>query len=46
MAQLDRKEWVIRHGRASRRIVNAIEKAIETKVRQESRKAARATDDS
>ena len=37
----DYKEWVIRHGRASRRIVDAIEKAIETKVRQEARKACR-----
>jgi len=37
----NRKEWVIRHGRSSRRCVNAAEKAIEVKVRQAGRKACK-----
>jgi hypothetical protein len=35
------KMVVIRHGRASRRAVNRIEKALESKVRQAGRKACR-----
>lgn len=35
------KMVVIRHGRASRRAVNRIEKALEVKVRQAGRKACR-----
>lgn len=41
----DYKEWVVRHGRASRRIVDAIEKAIETKVRQAARREVREAQD-
>jgi len=36
-----RKEWVIRHGRSSRRCVNRAEKAIETKARQAGKKACK-----
>lgn len=39
------KMFVIRHGRSGRRIVNAAEKAIETKVRQAGKKACRQVDE-